>query len=252
MPKRRNAPQPSSSKKRKVSVSKALALYKPPVFFDNAQSAVVRQAHNAINKPTVDWRLYVIQLFCMLDRFTITKLVPSFLDPSVIYAVVVYKPSLHLDYADCLVFDHWKCNLSFRSKHSQSRGRYRAIRYANQQTVQWRLYVIRLFSFLDRFTIRKLVPFFVDSSINADHDMLCRALLNFFGVEPNQYCDNIRIEEYQAWITRMFQFSAYDQVQQVKLQYDAKLQSMQQKYAAEIHNKDRLIASLLNRTPKKF
>ena len=255
-----------SSKKRKVCVSKpsdglTVALYKPPVYFDNAQSAIVRGDHNVMMSffffteggvPTVQWRLYVIQLFCILDRFTLNKIVPLFLDPSVIYALVVYQPLPDFDYANSFIFRHWQCNLCYTSKHSK--GRSRAIRYTNLQTVQWRLYLIQLFSFLDRFTIRKLVPFFLDSSIKADHDMLCRDFLNSFGVElvPNDWNHDKKVGEYQAWITRMYEFSTFDKVNQVKLHYDARIESMQQKHAAEIQNKDRLIASLLNRIPKNF
>ena len=84
--------------------------------------------------------------------------------------------------------------------------------------------------------------------------MLCRDFLNSFGVElvPNDWNHDKKVGEYQAWITRMYEFSTFDKVNQVKLHYDARIESMQQKHAAEIQNKDRLIASLLNRIPKNF
>ena len=107
---------------------------------------------------------------------------------------------------------------------------------------------------LDRFTIRKLVPFLLQSSIDSDHDMLCRSLLNFFGVkiESNDHFDNLKVVEYEAWIRRMFQHQAFDKVKQTKLQYESEIDKMQQKHALELENKDRLIAALLKRIPKKF
>ncbi|EKX31243.1 hypothetical protein GUITHDRAFT_143236 [Guillardia theta CCMP2712] len=79
-------------------------------------------------------------------------------------------------------------------------------------------------------------------------------LLNFFGVkiESNDHFDNLKVVEYEAWIRRMFQHQAFDKVKQTKLQYESEIDKMQQKHALELENKDRLIAALLKRIPKKF